>query len=176
MKSLYKIILLTITLCLSSCLDDLDYEQAEDFEIEPEVVVSLLNFDLTQNELVLANISEPPTVIEDQVLLPSFKNAIVQDDLEILGLEFELSNSFDASFTIDVVFWDELKEETYTVTSIEVPANTELFTYAEDIVILNNPSFLNSYEVSVKITYNGGEINEDIEANLIFKSAALLYF
>jgi len=176
MKSLYKIILLiSVALCFSSCLDDLDFEQTEEFEIEPTAAVSLLNFDLNQNELLDNNILEVPT-INEETLLPSFQNALIQEDLDILALEFELSNSFEGSYTIDVVFLDESGEETYAVETIELPEDTPIFSYTEDVVILDNPDFLNSKMVSVVITYNGESIDNDVDASLIFKSAALLYF
>ena len=178
MKKLYKILLLSISLCLGSCLDDLDFEQVDDFELEPTVVVSLLNIGLNSNDLIQGDIFEEP--FEEETLLPSLQNTLIQEDLEILTLEFEFNNSFENDFTVEVFFLDEFGEFTYVVQPITVSSTidseADVFSYKEDIVILNSPNFLNSDKISVRINYTGETINDEIDASFVFKSAALFYF
>ena len=173
---MYKIFIVCISLVFTSCLEDLDFDQAEDLELSPTEVVSLLNFNLNQVDLIGANILVITDELTDGTILPSFKNALFEEHLETVGLEFQLSNSFDEEFTFQVTFFDENDVEVYAVKPIVVEGNTEMYTYMEDIMLLNNPDFINSHRIEVTLSYAGTTIDVNEESSLVFKSAGTFYF
>jgi len=177
MKSFLKIILLSLSICLTSCVGDLDLEQVNEIGIDPTIAVSLLNFELTEENLVDdINLLEEITIVEE-VSLPDFDNALIQEDLDVVLLQFEILNTFASSFTVDFYFLDENDEITYAFESIEVPANSvEVLNIEEEIVILNNPMFLQSERISVSLTLNDTSIDTSQESIFDFKSAGVFYF
>ncbi len=176
MKNLYKIILFTVILGFTSCLEDLDFDQAEDLELAPTIAIDLLDFSVDQNELlalgVLANAGVP---ISDETSLPDFQNSLVQEDLEKVLLQFRATNEFDEDFRIQFTFFDGNGDPSYTVEPILIPANEENFIFEESIVILNTPLFLSSESASIELIFEGTNIDSSVDANLFFSSAAVLY-
>lgn len=176
MKNLYKIILFTVILGFTSCLEDLDFDQAEDLEIEPTIAIDLLDFNVDQNDLldlnVLNNIGVP---ISDQTSLPDLQNSFFQEDVEEVELQFRANNEFDEDFTVEFTFWDENGNPSYIAEPILIPANEANFIHQESIVILNNPLFLTSESASIEFTFEGTNIDNTVDASLSFSSAAVLY-
>lgn len=175
MKGFYKTMLLTFVLFISSCVKDLDFNQVNDLELEPSIVTSLVNFELDQDDLSGLGITFFPTIMEE-TLLPDFNNSLVQEDLRNITLQFEISNTFDDDFTINVVFLDPNDNITYSLTPMVIVGNDEAFTYEEEIEISTNPDFLNSNKISITISYSGTVIDTTMPNSLEFKSAGIFNF
>jgi len=177
MKILYKIIIFSVILGFTSCLEDLDFDQAENLVLEPTLAIDLLDFNVNQTDLLGLSILSGGTDIDiqDDTLLPDFENSLIQEDLEEVLLQFRANNTFDQEFTVQFTFFDENGDMAYAVEPIIIPANEENFIYEESIVILNNQRFLTSEIGSIELSFDATMIDSAVNANLIFNSAAVLY-
>ncbi len=177
MKAYSKFILfLLIGLCFS-CVKDIDFNQAEDFEINPAVPVSLVKFDLVQTDFYDEN-NFPITIFEDEVVFTALDNSTAQEDLRRVLLNFEVLNEFNRNFRLEILFVDEADVATYDPITLVVDANNQNYTYEEDIIVSSNPSFLNSRKIRVTLTVlaSGGSIDPNTPRRLEFKSAGTFYF
>lgn len=178
MKFIYKIILCSLILSFNSCVKDLDFDQAEDLELEPAVAASLLNFNIDQSEYDLFDVIDGTSVnqsIVDEILLPDFRTPLLEEDLERVVFQFEVNNTFEGEFTIELTFLDENDVVTYIMEPIIIPANIEGYTEEREVVILSYPAIFNSRRVTGTLNFNG-IISTVNEGNLVFKSAGIFYF
>lgn len=175
MKFFYEIMLVTLVLLMSACVKDLDFNQVEDLELEPSIAVSLVNFELDQNDLSALGIVFIPTIM-DETLLPDFNNSLIQEDLNSITMQFEASNTFNDDFTVNVAFLDVNDNITYSLMPMVITGNDEAFKYEEEIEIATNPNFLNSYKISIRLSYSGTVINTTVPNSLLFKSAGIFNF
>ncbi|MEQ3498257.1 hypothetical protein ABMY20_00700 [Tenacibaculum sp. SSH1-16] len=161
-----------------SCIKDIDFSQAEDIEITPVIVASLVYANLDQISLVT------PTGIEiarirEVSRLEVFNNEGAED-LNKIELNFEINNPFDRNFKLNFNFLDENNAVTYRVTSINIPKNTQAFNFQEVIDVLSNSSILNSTKIELILellpSSDGTVIDINEPKKFTFKSAGTLYF
>jgi hypothetical protein len=172
-----RIVLFLLGVCLTSCVEDVDFSQVNDLEITPGVAFPLVNTELVQDQLVFSGFEVGTlTQISEITILD---NATAQNDLERVLLQFEITNQFDREFRIDFNFLDENNNSTNTSFSLNIPPNAQQFEEEYEIIIANNPLFLNTRRVEVSFTLlpssDGSVIDENVPANLIFKSAGIFY-
>ncbi|MFY7671355.1 hypothetical protein ACOSP6_09760 [Tenacibaculum sp. MEBiC06402] len=171
-------LLALLSLVLKSCVDNIDFSQAEDFELTPEVAVSLINATVTQNELVVGG-SEVGTITQTSVVTV-LDNEIAQNDLNRVVFRFEISNQFNRDFRINFSFLDGNDTSTNNDITLNVNANNTNFVHEEDIIIADNPTFLNTRKVEVELTLlpssDGSSIDINVPTSFIFKSAGTFYF
>lgn len=102
LKQIFPILFL---LLITSCVKDVDFEQAEDLSITPVLEASLLFFDFSAPEF------QEPTgtalVIEQDALeLDIFNDEFLRDNLVRAEFFFEVTNSIDRTFRADIIMFD----------------------------------------------------------------------
>ena len=163
---------LVVVSVLTSCVGDLDFDQANDFSATPTYAVPLLNFEFNQQE-ELGNISIPflPLTPPEELTIPTTSNK----DLEKVVFQFEASNSFNGDFTIVVTLLDKDGLETHKFDDIVIDAGNENYTDEVEISLIANPDVFNSISVRGQLSYNGSIIATD-PGVLSFKSAGIFYY
>lgn len=176
-KQVYCLIVF-LSLFLNGCVDNIDFSQAEDLEISPAVAVSLVNATITQNELVVGG-AEVGSITQTSVVT-ILDNSIAQNDLISAVFQFEISNQFNRDFRITFSFLDENDVNTNNDITLNIAANDTNFSHEEEIVVANNPTFLNTRKVQVELTLlpssDGSSIDINVPTSFIFKSAGTFYF
>ena len=181
MKLLFKITILSVLFLLSSCVKDIDFNQANDLELTPAVAVSLVKFNLDQNNFIddTTN-SEIIIPIEDVTEFTALDNKTAQENLVRILFQFEAINTFERDFTIDFTFLDENDVVTHTIPRLVITSNDQDFSQDEEITIINNPAFLNSRKIHVRLTLlpssNGSTIDPNTAKVFTFKSSGIFYF
>lgn len=179
MRLFFKAILCSVLLMMSSCVEDVNFSQAEDLEITPAILASLVNTVITQNELVIAG-SEISAPIEQTSLFTVFNNQQTNDNLERLVLQFAINNQFNRGFRIEFFFLDDAGNSTYNPIILNVVPNQSDFTQEEEIILANNPTFTNTRRVRVRVellpSTDGSMIDVNVPASLDFRSAVTSYF
>lgn len=116
-----------------SCSSDVDFDQADNFSIEPIVVSNLASFDVMANQFVTGGVEQ--TQFEDVPNFDLFKDSFFKDNLTKVAFFFEFNNTINRDYIIDLVLMDSDDIPIYTV-SIPVAAysgvntlvpHTELF-------------------------------------------------
>lgn len=179
MKSIFKYVLtFVVMLCISSCVDDLDFNQAKDLEITPAVNISLIKSKVNQNNLVVGG-SEVGSISEVSTFT-ILDNDVARDNLERAVLRFEIINNFARDFRVTFTLLDENDARTYTDIILNVTANQTDFALEEEIILADNPNFINSRKINVELTLlpssDGSTLDANTPNSLTFKSAGTFYF
>ncbi|AXG67912.1 hypothetical protein KORDIASMS9_00094 [Kordia sp. SMS9] len=131
---MFKKFSLLLMLCvLVSCVEDVDFEQAEDIAISPVVESSLIFFDFDASEF-----SEPTgtaiVTVGDDLELDVFNDEFLRDNLIRTEFFFEVTNSIDRTFRADIIMFDENDQVTYAFAIDVIPdGNTEVVTTHTEI-------------------------------------------
>lgn len=174
----YYILVIFLSCFLNSCVDNIDFNQADNFEITPVVAASLVRADITQNDLVVGG-SEVGSITQTSRFTVLDSDA-VRDHLERIVLRFEAINQFNRNLRIDFVFLDDNDVITHGPIRLDVNANNRNFSQEEEIMVANNSTFTNSRKVQVILTLlpssDGSMIDINVPTSFTFKSAGTFHF
>ncbi|WP_417443652.1 hypothetical protein [Joostella sp.] len=94
---------------LFSCVKDVDFNQAEELEIEPSVAVSLLYFDLQASTIgLIPNNDVDGDSVEDITELDIFSEPFLEENLEGATFNFEFLNSTPRVFNAKISLYDDM--------------------------------------------------------------------
>lgn len=98
-KRISRIVLLS-TLFIS-CSSDLDFDQLKDLKLEPVFVANLAYFDVAANQFVDNGMEQQiPFDVQD---FDAFKEKFFRDNLAKAEFNFELENTINRAFTLNVL-------------------------------------------------------------------------
>ncbi len=179
MKLFLKFCLLVIVFSFTSCVDNIDFNQADDIEITPAVNVALMNFDITQNDIAIPGM-EIVNPLSQTSEFTALDNHTARENLERVKLNFEINNQFNRNFRLEFIFLDEADNMTDDAIVLNVDANNANFTLEEEIIVANNASFLRTRKIQIRLTLlpstDGSIVDVNVPSSLIFKSAGTFYF
>lgn len=177
-KKQFYCLLAFLSLILGSCVDNIDFSQAEDASITPVVAVSLVNANITQNDLVVGG-SEVGTITQTSVV-SILDNGIARNDLDRAVFRFEVNNQFNRDFRINFIFLDNNDVSTNNDITLNIDANNTSFVQENEIIVANNPEFLNTRKIQVELALlpssDGSSIDINVPTSFDFKSAGTFYF
>ncbi|MFV5695661.1 hypothetical protein ACM55G_09530 [Flavobacterium sp. LB3P122] len=113
--------ILILTLFYVACSSDLDFNQANDLKLEPIFSSNLAYFDVPANQFVPNGVEQP--IIADTPTIDIFNDAFFKDNLAKAEFFFEINNTIDRAFTIDLVYLDRNNQVLYS-TNFAIPAYT----------------------------------------------------
>lgn len=178
MSGYYKSALaLFLAFAVVSCVKDVDFDQAGNITLQPEIQADLLIFDIDQKEFVDLETNLPVQVIRDTVRLEFLDDDYIQDDLVKVEFSFRYRNSFPQSFNNKISFLsenDNLQHQVNFVTdggSQGAPSLTEKI----ELIELSN---INVIKRSIKMVVEIEVIsnNEPFIGTLSFESKGLFSF
>lgn len=108
---------------MSSCVKDVDFEQADNLSVTPVLEASLIFFEEAAPRFSTTTSGENVTII-DSTDVTIFNDDFVVDNLTRAEFLFETTNSIDRTFTTEIEFLDENDELLYLVEFI-VPASED---------------------------------------------------
>lgn len=119
---LKNVIIYTVCCLVSfSCVENVDFNQAEEIILTPTLESSLIFFEEPVTTFIDNSGVEIPT-ITDSVIIEIFNDEFVKDNLQKAVLQFEATNSINRSFEAKVDFLDVLDELQHTLTFIVAPS------------------------------------------------------
>tara|TARA_B100000787_G_C16199059_1_gene303389 strand:- start:4072 stop:4614 length:543 start_codon:yes stop_codon:yes gene_type:complete len=177
MKARFKKIILFFTIILFvSCVDNLYFDQAN-FEIEPVINAPLVYFELNQNsffnETTTLEISSITDISSFEVLkLPDLRNNLIK-----AIFTFEVKNSFDRNFEINVDFLDDNDNITYSISDIDLSPGNLNYRVIDTLQIATSPIFLNTKKIRVDVNLipSSSQIDPNIYEILQFKSTGTFH-
>lgn len=106
-----------------SCSSDLDFEQVNDLKLRPVFVGNLVNIDAKANLLFIAGVEQSPLVesIDFQVFNNSNLNNYVTNYITKVDLFFEVNNTINRDFKIDLFLLDKNNVKLYEIPFV-IPA------------------------------------------------------
>ena len=171
------LVLLFIAAFLSSCVDNLDFDQVN-LDIDPIVNSPLVYLDVDQNDFFDDTTNAEISAIADVSDLTIFQSSVVRENLTRVVFNFEIENGFNRGFTINVVFLDDNDNVTYTVNpDLLIGPGVSDYSATRTISLASSPQLLNSSKVRINLTISNSStpIDPDIPQFLSFKSAGIYY-
>ncbi|MFT5846988.1 MAG: hypothetical protein ACJARX_000061 [Psychroserpens sp.] len=166
---------------LTSCVNDIDFDQTEDILPRPTLESSLVFSSLNAPRFIDDTTQQEILVLTDTTRLEFINSDFFVDQLAKTNLTFRFANSLDRSFNIDLIFVNDSNEQRYLV-QVEVlagqPASPTLiasnFLIQEPELSLFKEATKLIYIISLPETINPIEISD--LGVLKLESKATFYF
>ncbi len=101
-------VLVTLLACaMFSCVKDVDFDQAGNITLQPEIQASMLIFEIDQKEFIDPKTNLFRRVIRDTIRLEFLDDDYIQDDLKQVEFSFRFRNSFPQKFSNKISFLSE---------------------------------------------------------------------
>ncbi|WP_430412009.1 hypothetical protein [Kordia sp.] len=178
LQRIFSILLLVL---ITSCVKDVDFEQAEDLSISPVIESSLVFFDFPASEF------QEPTgtalvVEQDALELNFFNEEFIRDNLVRAEFFFDISNTINRAFRLDVVMYGENGSVTYAFdisigaggTNEVVEIHTEIFEDATLDQLKNTTSM--QFVLTMFPSITGEPLDDTSTGNIKMRSKATLFF
>lgn len=155
----------------TSCVNDIDFDQAEDFQATPELVGSIASFKYTANQLAMA--PQPLQVTEDVEVKLFEEHSFFQENTQQATLFLEFTNTIPQNFEAEIQLLDNSNNVIDTFTfSIAAASNQPVTTSITKHYPLSEvPMLMSTTQLSLSFS---GSVNTDDTGELQFKSAATL--
>lgn len=164
-------------LSVLSCSSDIDFNQGNDLALEPVIVANLATFDIPAHQFVSGGIEQSQFV--DVPNFDLFKDSFFKNNLLKVEFFFEINNTINRDFVIDLVLLDINDSERHRI-SIPVPAYTgveNLVPYPELFDSSNLVILTSTRKMSFTITMQPGPtLSESSLGSLKLRSSTTGYF
>lgn len=183
MKKIVYIFSVLFILCvlLFSCVENLDFDQTEDFSAEPSLVASLAFFDEPANTFIInPGISN---VVIDTVAVDIFTDDFVVDNLIKAELFFETTNSINNAFIAQIDFYNNAFELQNAIT-IDIPASPFNMQDVTERLVIFEDNNLETFKQSTQIVFTLTlvedvsllPIDDNTLGKIVFKSKGTFFF
>ncbi|WP_046745120.1 hypothetical protein [Kordia zhangzhouensis] len=176
-----KIISVVLIVLLTSCVKDVDFEQAENITISPVLEASLLFFDFPASEF------QEPTgtaivTVGDELEFDIFNDDFLRDNLVRTEFFFEITNSIDRTFRADIIMYDENDQVVYAFDITVFPdGNNEVVTTHTEVF---EDALLTQLQQTVRIelvlsmfpSQTGIPLDDNSIGRIKMRSKATLFF
>ncbi len=178
-----KILTLFVLTCsLLSCVDDVDFDQVDDLQIEPVIEASLVFFEEPASSFLDEDGAEAETV-QDTVRIEVFSDEFVVDNVIRAEFLFEGVNTINRAYSADIDFLDDENNVLHMV-NLAIPESADntdvLVTHLETFEGITLESMKASTQLAFTLTLepseDGSILDENSPGNLRFRSKAAFYF
>ncbi|MBF4516258.1 hypothetical protein IRZ71_07890 [Flavobacterium sp. ANB] len=160
-----------------SCSSDLDFDQVNDLVLTPVFVANLAYFDVPANQFT--DNGSAQQIASDIQPFKAFKEKFFKDNLVKAECDFELENTINRSFSLDVLFLNQNDQVLETLT-FDIPAysgGSNIIKYPTE-VFENQRLVLLKQTVKIGFTVRigaGPPLNSGSSGNLKLRSSATAY-
>lgn len=112
-------VLLLLILLSFSCSSNLDFDQVNDFKLEPVFIANLTYFEIPANQFIVNGMEQG--IAFDAKDFDIFRDFYFRKNLRRADFFFEINNTITKSYTIDILLLDE-NDQTLDIIRFYVPA------------------------------------------------------
>ena len=168
--------LLILLLCSLSCASDLDYDQVNDIKLEPIFIANLAYFDIPAKDFVANGVEQ--SIIFDAPTVDVFNDNFFRQRLKRVELSFEMENTINRAYSVDLVFLDMNNQPVHTI-NLTIPAFTGIENKVDKSENFENGQ-LDLLKRTTKIAFTlrmlpGAPLNENSSGNLKLRSDVTAY-
>ena len=177
-RTIHRILSVLILILFSySCASDLDYNQVNDIKLEPVIISNLAYFDVQANQFVTGGVEQ--NVIFYVSTIDIFNEKFFTDKLNKVELFFEIKNTINRGYRIDLVFLDRNNQPVHS-TNFSVPAYSGVENIVTKTETFQNTQ-LNLLKRTTKIAFTlqmlpGAPLTENSSGSLKLRSGITAYF
>ncbi|MDD7886419.1 hypothetical protein [Flavivirga sp. 57AJ16] len=173
----YSFLVIILYLIFFSCTKEIDFDQADDFEISPVMESSLVFFDEPANSFLLNNTEI--ISIKDSIKIDFFNNEFIVDNLIKADFVFETTNSINKGFQLQVDFINDTEEQLHTFT-IRVSPSSDGSDVLSNHVEEFEGDTLTALKSTRKLVFTlsllpGGPIDQTTRGRIKLESKAVFY-
>jgi hypothetical protein len=174
----WLLIILAINFAFIGCTKDLDFNQANDFEVSPALESSLIFFDAPASDFFIDG--NEVTTVQDFVDIDIFNSTFINDHLIKAEFVLEAINSVNRAYSLRIDFLNGLDQLQHTF-SVMAPASPA----SNDVLILHTEVFegasLGALKNTSKLVFTltmlpGPPINDNTLGRIHLESKGVLYF
>jgi hypothetical protein len=167
---------LVLFLITVSCSSNVDFDQANNFTLEPVIVANLTYFDIPARDFVTNGVEQ--NFAFDALDFDVFRDAFFKENLNRADFFFEINNTINRAYSIQIILLDQADQPLYTI-QLDVPAyngtenkvmQTEVFEGAK-LDLLKSTKRL-AFLINMAA---GPAITEDTAGSLKLRSSATVY-
>ncbi len=169
-------------LITTSCVKDVDFEQAENFSLNPVLETSVIYFNEPASTFFVNNAGDEVAEAQDATVIDVFDDDFVIDNLVKAVFTFKITNSIERAFQtrIDFLNPEEEVQHTFTVNTVASINNQDVIT---DYIEVFEGDDLVNLKATNKIVFtailfpstDGSVINENTIGRIELKSKATFY-
>jgi hypothetical protein len=168
--------IIILTLLSFSCSSDLDFNQVNDLKLEPVLIANLSYFDIPAKDFV-DNVVEQ-NISYDVQNFNFFREKFFRDNLKRADFDFEIINTINRAYSLDLNFSDPNDQTVYTI-RFDVPASTGTPVIVTKTEIFENAT-LDLLKTTTRIEFvlimgPGPALSEDSLGSLKLRSSATVY-
>lgn len=168
--------ILCLPLFLISCSSELDFDQIEDFKLEPVFVANFVYFDIPASDFTDNGTAH--NLAFDAQQFDAFKDQFFKDNLTKTEFDFEITNTINRAFTINLLLLNDNDEQLQTL-SYNIPAYTGTTNVLKFHEIFENQRLdllKQTTKLGFVISVNAGSpLNSNSLGNLKLRSSAIIY-
>lgn len=101
--------------CITACSSDLDFDQADEIVLSPEVAADLIFFTLGTETFINASIPDTTVIVQDTTRLEFLDDSFVRENVRNIEFNFEVDNSFAQSFSNRSIFLNDANAPQYVL-------------------------------------------------------------
>jgi len=169
--------LLLVTMLFFSCSSDLDFNQANDFKLEPVFIANLTSFDIPANQFIENGVEQNISVEAQEFDI--FRDSFFRKNLRRADFFFEINNTINRSYTIDIVLLDINDQPLYNI-HLDGPAANGIKKVVSPPIIFENAQLellKNTRRMSFVLTMKAGLVlDANSPGSLKLTSSATAYF
>jgi hypothetical protein len=172
-----KIIILCCAVFLTGCVKDVDFSQAKDIVLSPDIQSNLVLYEVGESDFVDPDTQEMRTVIIDTVRLEFLDDDYIQNDLNSVEFYFRNINTFPQAFVSRVHFLSATGRKQFSVNYPISPGSSDNPVSTERIEVMGADRIeqvKNSIIMVVELEVQTNQ--EDFTGNLEFASKGLFKF
>lgn len=173
----YSFFVITICLILFSCTKEIDFEQADDFEISPVIESSLIFFDEPASRFLVNNTQIIP--IKDSIEIDLFNNDFIVDNLIKADFVFEATNSINKTFQVRVDLINDTGQPLHTFTILALPSTDGSDVLSNHVEVFEGATLV-ALKSTTKLVFtlsllSGESINQTTLGRIKLRSKAVFY-
>lgn len=167
---------LILVLFSFSCTSDLDFNQANDLKLEPVFVSNFVYFDIPANQFVTNGVEQSITV--DTPAIDVFDDVFFKDNLERADFFFEINNTINRAYILDLVYLDKNDQPVYSI-NFAIPAYSGVENLVTKTEVFENAK-LDLLKSTTKMAFvlkmlPGPILSENSTGSLKLRSSATAY-
>lgn len=172
-----SIFLTLSSLLLTSCFKDVDFGQAQDIQLAPDLEVDLLYYKIDKTDFLDSETNVFNPVIRDTVRLEFLDDDYIQDGLRYAEFRFKHENKFPYLIKSSIRFLSENNSNQFSVNYDIPPGSLDSVAIVDTIHVVdgnNIEKVRSSLKMLVELEIMGG--GKDMEGELDFSSKGLFKF
>lgn len=152
LKTLYRFLIFLCVMLLTSCVKDVDFDQAENILPTPTFESNLIFSSLEATNFIDDTTQQEVVVLTDTTRLEFINSDFFVDQLTKTNFTFQFTNSLDRSFNIDFVFVNDNNEQRYLAQVEVLEGQPESPTIIQSNFLIEEPD-LTLFEEASKLIY-----------------------